>query len=135
VSNKYWVRVKVFAYESTFKDRMWRVVNQVPNGINIVTSVADFAHEVNLVSSTYLPVFLTFAFLGVSPRNPFRIGFEFGHQFRSSDRSIFWHQTFVWRTTALTGPPPINIDFRNDEIGGSASNALLSPDLWGDVLP
>jgi hypothetical protein len=25
----------------------------------------------------------------------------------------------------LTGPPPINIDFRNDAIGGSASNALL----------
>jgi hypothetical protein len=27
---------------------------------------------------------------------------------------------------ALTGPPPININFRNDAIGGSASNALLS---------
>ncbi len=29
------------------------------------------------------------------------------------------------RTMALTGPPPINIDFRNDAIGGSASNALF----------
>lgn len=28
-------------------------------------------------------------------------------------------------TAALTGPPPINIDFRNDAIGGSASNAWL----------
>ena len=26
---------------------------------------------------------------------------------------------------ALTGPPPINIDFRNDATGGSASNALF----------
>ncbi len=25
----------------------------------------------------------------------------------------------------LTGPPPINVDFRNDAIGGSASNALF----------
>jgi hypothetical protein len=25
----------------------------------------------------------------------------------------------------LTGPPPININFTNDAIGGSASNALL----------
>ena len=29
------------------------------------------------------------------------------------------------RTAALTGPPPINIDFRKDAIGGSASNALF----------
>ena len=29
-------------------------------------------------------------------------------------------------TLALTGPQPINIDLRNDAIGGSASNALLS---------
>ena len=28
-------------------------------------------------------------------------------------------------TSALTGPPPTNIDFRNDAIGGSASNALF----------
>jgi hypothetical protein len=28
---------------------------------------------------------------------------------------------------ALTGPPPTNIDLRNDAIGGSASNAWLSP--------
>ena len=28
-------------------------------------------------------------------------------------------------TLALTGPPPINIDFMNDTIGGSASNALF----------
>jgi hypothetical protein len=26
---------------------------------------------------------------------------------------------------ALTGPPPIDLDFRGDEIGGSASNALF----------
>ena len=32
-------------------------------------------------------------------------------------------------TVALTGPPPINIDFTNDAIGGSASNALL-PRFW-----
>ena len=32
-------------------------------------------------------------------------------------------------TAALTGPPPSNIDLRNDAIGGSASNALLS-DGW-----
>ena len=33
----------------------------------------------------------------------------------------------VWsrRTAALTGPPPINIDFTNDATGGSASNALF----------
>jgi hypothetical protein len=30
------------------------------------------------------------------------------------------------RTAALTGPPPINVGFRNDAIGCSASNALLS---------
>ncbi|TWT87794.1 hypothetical protein Pla52n_69880 [Stieleria varia] len=29
------------------------------------------------------------------------------------------------RTLALTGPPPINIDFKNDATGGSASNALF----------
>ncbi len=29
-------------------------------------------------------------------------------------------------TAALTGPPPINIDIRNDAISGSASNAWLS---------
>jgi hypothetical protein len=28
-------------------------------------------------------------------------------------------------TPALTGPPPINIDLRNDANGGSASNALF----------
>lgn len=28
-------------------------------------------------------------------------------------------------TTALTGPPPTNMEFRNDAIGGSESNALL----------
>jgi hypothetical protein len=28
-------------------------------------------------------------------------------------------------TTALTGPPPINIDLRNDAVGSSASNALI----------
>ena len=32
----------------------------------------------------------------------------------------------AWRTAAVTGPTPINIDFMNDAIGGSASNALLS---------
>ena len=32
------------------------------------------------------------------------------------------------RTMAVTGPPPINIDFTNDAIGGSASNPLLSHD-------
>ena len=33
------------------------------------------------------------------------------------------------RTGALTGPPPTNIDFKNDAFGGSASNALLSAGL------
>jgi hypothetical protein len=30
---------------------------------------------------------------------------------------------------ALTGPPPINIDFKNDAIGGSVSNALFCRDF------
>lgn len=34
-------------------------------------------------------------------------------------------QVVAARTIALTGPPPINFDFRNNEIGGSASNALF----------
>ncbi|XZE53569.1 hypothetical protein SH139x_005323 [Planctomycetaceae bacterium SH139] len=29
-------------------------------------------------------------------------------------------------TTALTGPPQINIDFKTDAIGGSASNAWFA---------
>ncbi len=37
-------------------------------------------------------------------------------------------------TVALTGPPPINMDLRNDAIGGSASNALLCTALVG-ILP
>jgi hypothetical protein len=28
---------------------------------------------------------------------------------------------------ALTGPPPINIDFTNDAIGGSTSNRFILP--------
>ena len=31
----------------------------------------------------------------------------------------------ILRTLALTGPPPINIDYTNDATGGSASNALF----------
>jgi hypothetical protein len=30
-------------------------------------------------------------------------------------------------TVPLTGPPPVSFDFRNEAIGGSASNALLCP--------
>ncbi|TWU08585.1 hypothetical protein Poly21_55540 [Allorhodopirellula heiligendammensis] len=37
------------------------------------------------------------------------------------------------RTMVLTGPPPINIDFGNDAIGGSASNALLGDDPGNSV--
>ena len=35
----------------------------------------------------------------------------------------------------MTGPPPINIDFTNDAIGGSASNGTpnMGVDLWGEV--
>lgn len=36
------------------------------------------------------------------------------------------HDSLWWITVALKGPPPINIDIRNDAVGGSASNALLS---------
>ena len=32
---------------------------------------------------------------------------------------------FVVVTVALTGPPPTNVDFKKDAIGGSVSNALL----------
>jgi hypothetical protein len=28
---------------------------------------------------------------------------------------------FVWLTTAVTGPPPKNFDFKTDAIGGSRS--------------
>ena len=38
-------------------------------------------------------------------------------------------------TVALTGPPPINIDFRNDAIGGSASNALFCQSVFTYPVP
>ena len=52
-----------------------------------------------------------------------RSEFRSRHHISSSDR-----------TTALTGPPPINIDFRNDAIGGSASNALLCQICLAEVV-
>ncbi|MGM0490650.1 MAG: hypothetical protein ACQESR_28315 [Planctomycetota bacterium] len=102
MSNKYWVRARVFAKESAFEDRVWRVLHQVPHRFNVIASITDFANKLSLIGGANLPVCFTFAFLGIPPSYPFWIGFEFGHQVCGSNGFAFRHRVLGWRTLNMT---------------------------------